>query len=336
MKLAKYYFSLFFCIGIKSTFAFECENVDLRLKLNPEIKAFFSHARFQNDSNWCYAYATSDLLSYKLNTPVSPTHLAVEYNKSLTVLDKMWRKVDQWTAPGSQRGLADGGLVGSAIKMAQQVGSCPENLMPSQLYGPSFKKSVLLIQNSLNKKDSTTIEKQAAFFKMVFPSINADFLAKAIGHEMKKKNPKAKNLIETLTKISCQSDLKYPNEKLHTRTRWRLYFNLLSTSHQLLNRANAEPFAILYHSAHIYQARQKALAQKKINFGSVVGDHVSTIWGRRKNEATQECEFLLRDSLGPKCQHYESSISCEQNGWIWVPEKKYHSMLRAVTYFVGR
>jgi len=48
-----------------------------------------------------------------------------------------------------------------------------------------------------------------------------------------------------------------------------------------------------------------------------VGLHASTVVGRRWHEESGKCEYLIRNSWGESCVHYQNPDRCE-NGNIWV------------------
>jgi hypothetical protein len=72
----------------------------------------------------------------------------------------------------------------------------------------------------------------------------------------------------------------------------------------------------------------------KCKYNGFSGDHVSVISGRRFNQKTQTCEYLVRNSAGTSCNEYDKDLECDKTkggrscpantecgGQIWLPEK---------------
>jgi hypothetical protein len=59
--------------------------------------------------------------------------------------------------------------------------------------------------------------------------------------------------------------------------------------------------------------------------------HASTVVGRRFNEKTKDCEYLIRNSWGDGCENYDPSYDCDQ-GHIWMPERYLEQAVWSATY----
>lgn len=63
--------------------------------------------------------------------------------------------------------------------------------------------------------------------------------------------------------------------------------------------------------------------------------HASVIVGRRFNQESKSCEFLVRDSYGPNCEDSNGRpryrVPCE-NGSFWVDDRKLIAELRSLTW----
>jgi aminopeptidase C len=70
---------------------------------------------------------------------------------------------------------------------------------------------------------------------------------------------------------------------------------------------------------------------------SVLNGHASSIIGRRFNEKTNSCEYLLRNSWGKSCAGYHEDYECE-DGHIWMAESffQYSPNIRRAVYFEGK
>ncbi|MBY0412645.1 MAG: hypothetical protein K2Q18_00695, partial [Bdellovibrionales bacterium] len=62
--------------------------------------------------------------------------------------------------------------------------------------------------------------------------------------------------------------------------------------------------------------------------------HVSTIIGRRFNESTNKCEYLIKDSVGNRCPK-NTIYDCEKStGLMWVPRENLQKNLYEVNWLV--
>ena len=82
--------------------------------------------------------------------------------------------------------------------------------------------------------------------------------------------------------------------------------------------------------------RDKNFDMTKAGFANLGKDnsvrlHASTLVGRRYNEATKSCEYLVRNSWGRSCQFYDESYACEE-GHIWIPKEGLSRRLSGINY----
>jgi hypothetical protein len=66
-------------------------------------------------------------------------------------------------------------------------------------------------------------------------------------------------------------------------------------------------------------------------------DHSSLVIGRKRDEKTGACMFLLRNSWGASCERYagnESGYQCEADtGDLWIDAAKLASAVQDVSHF---
>jgi hypothetical protein len=82
-----------------------CQNVDARNHMSEQLQSHFKTAHNQGvkgDIGYCYALATTDILSYHAQQPVSATFHWVQYTKNLDFLDRSWRNLEALFNPDSQ------------------------------------------------------------------------------------------------------------------------------------------------------------------------------------------------------------------------------------------
>jgi len=76
-------------------------------------------------------------------------------------------------------------------------------------------------------------------------------------------------------------------------------------------------------------------AQMLYNFkgNAMVGNHASSIVGRRFNPKTMSCEYLLRNSWGKSCGMYDEHYECK-DGHVWIAEDyfKYNNSITEAIY----
>ena len=129
----------------------ECPNNDIRDKMNPELRKFFSTPRDQGDMGWCYAFIAADMLSVKLGKPVSSVHVAAIYNaqafKDIQFKLKTKKRTSSFHLTGplpqsleeleeaKQFSLFQGGLIFKAVEFVSKKGEvCTESQVPPERY----------------------------------------------------------------------------------------------------------------------------------------------------------------------------------------------------------
>jgi C1A family cysteine protease len=106
----------------------ECNKIDLR---NENLGT----VRNQKDVSWCYAYAATDLISYKYNLPrYSAAHLATKYNENRFMF-KLRRFLDLYMYFFKRELFYmedQTGFVELALKKARTEGLCHEETLSSE------------------------------------------------------------------------------------------------------------------------------------------------------------------------------------------------------------
>jgi hypothetical protein len=296
--------------NFKTSRSQSCTNVmNLNLPLNVYLP------RDQSSIGWCYAFTAADLISHKIKQNVSPLYIALKFNESLY---------------NSLRFSEEGGLITLAISEAKK-GICLDENFPEldksriikytdaineiRLFIEKIKNDSDINQNDI-LQDICQNETKHELFKTFFP--NTDFL------DIAKILLKAEDLtaMKEMADISCAPKInsELSKMKLHFHfTENEIYKNL----DEQLNKGNI--IGIDYNSNVFADYNNYAL----------FADHASSIIGRRFNQNTKSCEYLIRNSWGSTCDSgYNLDLLTCDNGNIWISEDilKNKSQLKVIEY----
>lgn len=273
--------------------------------------------RDQGEIGWCYAFATADLVTYHTGTRVSALGIALTYNQRPGVAssDPEKRAYQLENYPLTPQSSLEGGTAASALEQAQVGGMCLESELRSEENGTShllthMREIETTLENPENCED-TFHSVQALFPNVEFQ----DFV----------------EVLETATMRSILPDLAEracTPQELPAMRPVVVESNSTIQSKKNLFRAIDErlsenqPVAISYDAENL----------SDIYFNPPSNSpHVSTLVGRRFNEESGQCEYLLRNTWGRGCGGYHSSYTCEE-GHIWIPKGALTRSVRDATY----
>lgn len=285
----------------------------------------------QDTIGWCYAYTAADMLTQALGKKVSPIKAAALWNDKL---------IARAFLPGKE-----GGMVVSTLEESISQGICLEKNLPSTDYrfskeGYDFNDLYRQVQ-TLSKKysperarvmlDKKQVTPKKVYSKKevmtdlcinnknaleglveIFPQLNVGQIAdimmtsglesfeKMVSTCPLEQDPELKNLVP---KKETNNDKIFP------------------TIDDQLNKGNI--VGMLYRSEVLFGYDKSA----------VFPNHVSTIVGRRFNEQSNSCEYLIRNIWGKTCSPYSEDYECK-NGHVWIPEDalKYKNTIHEVQY----
>lgn len=284
-----------------------CTNVDLR-------NAQLGDVRDQDSIGWCYAFATADLVSYRLRRKISASDLAVNYNNSWFI-NRLFKKVG-WGDHDFQGSGKNG--VSESLKATQlKGGACLESNFRSEDNGYSnLMTDLTKLDQAAFRSGLMQTNQCAGAFKSLFPNLRTAELIDAV-----RESGKAE-LVASLSDRACKP--RIPISKLTVETVSRSFWKgdiseVSNTIDQQLDRHNILTLAYNSLSLHDY-TKAKGPA-----------NHVSLIVGRRFNPSDRKCEYLIRNSWGRGCLAYDSSYSCEE-GNIWVPKSVMMEAAENVSY----
>ncbi len=274
-----------------------------------DIQAKMPPNSSQNGTGWCGAFAAAGLLSFHYHTPISATDLEVSYAAG-------------FPQEGVRTSAHKSGTINDMIQAGRKRGFCPEAKFPSEIEGDArLIDSMRAIENFAQK---TKDERESAVpscaelsaFKNLFPSANVEQLAamaSAVGPE---------KIIDKIDQQQCQGSRRGDSENLKVITKARGWFGL--GENQMLSALDKQleghaPVGINYFVDGIYSQRNSK------------DTHASVIMGRRWNERSQSCEYLVRNSYGSSCAGYEASVQCA-NGNYWMPEDIFKRDVFSISY----
>jgi hypothetical protein len=293
----------------------------------------------QGDAGWCYAYAASDLVANATGKEPSAIYMSTLMNS------KFFPKLI---------GLRNGGMVNWTINELIENGMCEEKDLPSSnhnfeidfkkllddpkktkyirpgigaiyneitdlankykntnrsddIYQPDFTKE--MVAADLCAKDNGSFVKN---FSVLFPNLNMDQLSQILLTSW------STDAFKNIVLQSCPL-VKAPElEQIKVKSS---VFNIFNTINKQLDKGNI--VAMNYDSSLLTDYTVK----------DALAAHSSTIVGRRFNEETMSCEYLLRNSWGQGCEGYNKDYKCK-NGHVWIPEDflKYNNHLMQVFY----
>ena len=274
-----------------------CSSVDLRNNALGEV-------RQQGSAGWCFAYSTADLISHRLNKKISATDLAINFYYQMPEMPK-----------SDLLSMASGGSdMGSMSYINNKY--CGEEVMPSSdLEEHSCLKQgrklealdvVRLIENLDRKGLVDLSECELNSIKALYKNISTEEITSTLSNRTLSSFMK----INELREKNCQLQRIKPVTKLVMKSGLSIGADSLKDINEQLDRNN--PISLNY-DAHFLLNRPRT-------FGSV-DNHYSVIVGRRLNESTNTCQYLIRNSWGKDCSIYPThyKTQCEE-GNIWVDE----------------
>ena len=301
------------------------------------VRPPINKVRNQDGIGWCYAFSSADLLSYKYKTKVSAVDIAITFNEKYFFSKK--ESIFSNSASNVQ-----GGIAFSALGHALNKGVCLEKDLPSEGYVDSdlidlIKDLEAMSKNYLeyinysyvpaeqgmistpgftyyDKQKSKKFSKEiytkyfscnatSKRYQKAFPNVNFQQFMNVLHNSTKQ------SIYQEMSEVSC----KRKKPKRPPEVKWELEIggggkDLINIFDEQLNNNNIAEIA--YFSSILYEPAY-----------ALEGRHSSVVVGRRFNEATNDCEYLIKNSHGPSCAKYSKMYKkynrCDK-GMIWVPE----------------
>jgi len=261
-------------------------------------------------SNWCYVMVAADLLSYKYQKQISAVDLYSAYKQSFG-----GNFISLFTR---------GGLSEIAISVATARGVCLEADLPlSPIAGFDLDRLDELFYVTLNVCGDSIECLKDSIWPSIFPHITPKEILKIL------QDKKAEGPLSRLSEISCQGRrMKTKAETPVVRTKGLFYSEAKMTEDLDRKLDQNVPVGVYYYHNILnynYTPRKGPL-------------HISSIVGRRFNDLSNECEYLVRDSYGKSCldvfnqyPKYHIEYQCDK-GNVWVPVKMLMNSATSIFY----
>lgn len=266
----------------------------------------FGPVRDQGKMGWCYAFASADLFSHRLNKKISAADIA--FTSGNNWIDNTLRFAGR---PESE---LSGAFANLAMKDALKKGLCLEKEIPSEdnKFG-SVEKTLSEIERLRDENDTQATlncESVKTALGALFPDLQMQDVQEIL------KSGAKNDLFSALAGKSCN----------------RIHANLEVENHFVLDSKSAseqfdkyldtnKPFTIGYNIDLLYN---KDVQER-------VSSHASVVVGRRFNEQSGQCEYLVRNSMGPSCTPYDASYDCK-DGQVWISKA---NLVRNTFYITG-
>ena len=300
----------------------QCSPIDLRDNSLGEV-------RNQKKISWCYAFSGADLLNYYLNDPskISAADMAITYNQ--TKAGKLVRWLDLNIISRNNENVRQSahqtGFTKIALNTVLKKGVCPEEVFPSEAWTKVIKTPQGDITQQVNLDQAMLDIARLHLRRKTLSNENLPYYFKFKNVDQKQflNIVKASTLGEVYTNLAngaCADHrvtIEVP-EKIKMIFRHPGLIKHISSN---LEKSNVVAFD--------YDSR---ILKDKNSKGVKIGElHTSLIVGRRWNQSTKACEFLVRNSWGGGCLRYDSSYDCE-NGHIWLSEKALYKSSTSIVY----
>ncbi len=264
----------------------ECPDVDFSSK--------FGKVRDQGTSGWCYAFATSDLFSYKLGVPISALDTVVTHNEE--------REAEAAGLTQKQM-MARAGWAAHAIIRAKERGVCLENATRSEPVGADLATTIFKIEAA--RKAGSLESFLSSGWEKIFLKTSKE---KAISIF---DNSREEDIIAKLSAENCPADKRFSVSSLD----WAQFLNNTGRGYgaplipKLNDLISKTPVIINYDMTALLPG----------NLEQPPRQHFSLIVGRRWNKERRACEFKIRNSWGSGSKGYRPGIETK-DGHQWVGE----------------
>lgn len=279
----------------------QCSTIDL--SKSPGLDEPLS----RGDTGWCYAYATADLVSFKLKQRVSAFYIAAKFHDYRD--SSWWLKM---TTAKTEKFVYSGGNIEHSLKAISNQTLCSEKDLPSDFYRIKLAK----YSSEIEKLNSKNIDTRACdSLSKIFPKLVTNDLKQII------QDYQGDDRIIQMALSSCRNDVKIPELKPKIISIKK--DPQLKSIDEQLSKNNIVSFA---HDMSFYFTGNR-LPKDRAN-------HEATIVGRRWNKQSQECEYMVRGSSGQLKNYQYTSPYKENNhgGYVWVSKETLKAYTEEVTY----
>lgn len=293
--------------GIAASNKTSCGKKDLR---NEVLGA----PRDQDSIGWCYGFVAADLLSYKTGKKASAADVSVTYNSG-------WVK-DVAVTLGKSEETFEGGRIEGALMKTQEKGICLEkDFRSDDMAGGDLKDFIGNVDKAKRayKKGQNVCDQGQAAAGELFPNVNLNDY-----NDILDKTSQSDFLAE-LQQKSCGKREPLPNiEVVYENASFSNMEDQKKLTEMIDEQLDKDNISgIGYNAGTLIASNFERQRTEKYM-------HASSVVGRRFNEKTNSCEYLVRNSWGKGCG-YRHPLECEE-GNVWVPKEDLMKGLINVTY----
>ncbi len=272
----------------------------------------------QDSVNWCFSYAASDLIANETGEEPSAAYVGLNTLK-------------YFSNPGD-------GFIGKIINGIKKNGTCTESTFNSsdyrfsekykdyeiaQLGDDLLKFYKVVTDGKKTKQEAVSLfcseTKMADSIKEFFPGMSEGALVDLI---LAYRKDKDSYVLASMVNGKC------PVKKIPALN------NLNPKFIDRVNTSNWSEVDKVISQGKILGIEYDAGILTKYDYSpDPLSGHASSIVGRRWNDKTNSCEYLLRNSWGKPCSGYSEDYECN-NGHIWMAESffQYQPVIRRAVY----
>lgn len=283
----------------------DCQDVDLSSALPKPLDR-------GADNDWCFAFTAATLLKPYLGD-VSASDIAMAYYDPQFNDDRTSMLGSRQSGYVTRKGFEGGGFSDVAIKLVDKTGGfCDESAL-----GSDIKEHVEIA----SRDDHPSLEEYS----------NGKWTKSKRG----KINCKVPASLSKDTSTGCIVQAKdiWKIRNTHCKKRKKLPANVKVCTLSSRYRRDAPKNAAKFLAAVEGNLNKAGLTAISVNRGP--SNHTMVVAGRRKNPQTGQCEFRIRDSAGPKCDHgnpvEKPSAKCE-NGDIFLTREQVAKQIEGATF----
>ncbi len=275
------------------------------------LSAGFGPSRNQDSVGWCFAFTSADLLSYKMKKKISAADVALShFNREQSPLKRWWS--------GKKQSEYEGGFEWDAIAAAANNGLCLESNFNSEDNGVNQVSGALdriqAIKDTWAPYITGACQEDLRTIRALFPQISLSDVNHAILMSTRS------SFVSKLASEACE-----PREKVKVVAKVTKAIGLDKTAlfTEVDKQLNAQnPSALEVNGAVLKDA--SAIEH--------FANHSVMVIGRRFNEFSGQCEYLIRNSWGPGKFTHDPTYERDEKGHVWIPKEKIHASVRASTH----
>jgi len=289
-------------------------------KINQNDAVNLNNTRNQDSVGWCYAYAASDLLSFRFKKKIS----------AVSLFEAEGKTIEQDIVNGSKLG----GDIQYSINQGifKRKGLCLEENLPSSDFKFCADQNYL---SFLNEFINRATQERFAYDLQTDSCLKESLLSAFPGMNIEE--------VINYSKVNKQSRLIEFIHDTQCKVQFKKEAGLLDAQNIKSNGKNsAALFKVINEQIEKGDVAAIGYDFNKLNSEPGKGDHGSIVVGRRTNQDTGACEYLVRNSWGKDCRiidveglncHKECTNEyCRQTGHFWVSEERLSNVLINVTY----